>query len=299
MAYQQLIECVPNFSEGRDQEVIEAIVDHFRGKKGVKLLDYSNDEDHNRMVVSLVGEPAAIKEAVLKAVGTALDRIDMRNHQGQHPRMGAVDVIPLIPIKNISVEETIELSREWAQEIYDLYQLPSFLYEKSASAPHREDLSKLRKGQFEGMAEKILDEAYRPDFGSEIHPTGGIVAVGCRMPLIAFNVNLDTPYFEVANKIAHNVRNLSGGLKYVKAIGIVLRDRGISQVSMNLTDYTKTPLYRAIELIRVEARRYGVTVVGSEIVGLVPMDALIHSAEYYMGLEDFCVDQVLEKRLME
>jgi len=297
--YKQLVECVPNFSEGRDQEVIEAIVGVFRGKKGLKMLDYSNDEDHNRMVVSLVGEPGAVKEAVIAAVGIALEKIDMRQHQGQHPRMGAVDVIPLIPIKNISVEETVALSRDLAREIYENYGMPSFLYEKSATAPHREDLGRLRKGQFEGMAEKIKDEAFRPDYGTEIHPTGGIVAIGCRMPLIAFNVNLDTPSFEVANKIAHNVRNLSGGLRFVKAIGIALRDRGISQVSMNLTDYTKTPLYRALELIRVEARRYGVKVVGSEIVGLVPMDALIHSAEYYMGLEDFCVDQVLEKRLME
>ncbi|MBF4694800.1 glutamate formimidoyltransferase [Fusibacter ferrireducens] len=295
----KIIQCVPNFSEGRDLDKIEQIVSAFRGKNGLKLLDYSNDEDHNRVVVTLVGEPEPLKAAIVEAVGTAIRLIDMTKHEGQHPRMGAVDVIPFIPIKNVTMDECIELSKAVAQALYEAYELPSFLYEKSASAPHRENLAKLRKGQFEGMAEKVKEEEWKPDFGVAIHKTAGITAIGARMPLVAFNVNLNTNDIEIANKIAKNVRHLSGGLRYCKAIGIELEDRGIVQVSMNMTDFTKTPLYRAFELIRVEAMRYGVTIVGSEIIGLVPMDALIGTAEFYLGVEDFSHEQVLEKRIME
>lgn len=296
---QQIIQCVPNFSEGRDLDKIEKIVSEFRGKDGVKLLDYSNDPDHNRLVVTLVGEKEALKSVILKAVGVAIELIDLTKHEGQHPRMGAVDVIPFIPIKDVTMEACIELSKEVAQALYETYKLPSFLYEKSARNSERENLAKLRKGQFEGMSEKIKDEAFSPDFGTEIHPTAGIVAVGARMPLVAFNVNLNTADVEIANKIAKNVRHLSGGLRYCKAIGIEMEDRGITQVSMNMTDFTKTPLYRAFELIKIEAKRYGVSVIGSEVIGLVPMDALIGAAEYYLGIEDFSYDQVLEKRIME
>ncbi len=295
----KIIQCVPNFSEGRDLDKIEQIVSAFRGKNGVKLLDYSNDEDHNRTVVTLVGEPEPLKASIIEAVGTAIRLIDMTKHEGQHPRMGAVDVIPFIPIKNVNMDECIELSKGVAKALYETYELPSFLYEKSASAPHRENLAKLRKGQFEGMAEKVKEEEWKPDFGVTIHETAGIVAVGARMPLVAFNVNLNTNDIEIANKIAKNVRHLSGGLRYCKAIGIELEDRGIVQVSMNMTDFTKTPLYRSFELIKIEAMRYGVTIVGSEIIGLVPMDALIGTAEFYLGVEDFSYDQVLEKRIME
>lgn len=295
----QIIQCVPNFSEGRDLEKIESIISAFRGKNGVKLLDYSNDEDHNRLVVTVVGEKEALKVAVLEAVGTAVKLIDLTKHEGQHPRMGAVDVIPFIPIKNVTMDECVELSKEVAKLLYESYDLPSFLYEKSASTSARENLAALRKGQFEGMTEKIKDEAWKPDFGTEIHPTAGIVAVGARMPLVAFNVNLATNNLEIANKIAKNVRHLSGGLRYCKAIGIDLEERGIVQVSMNMTDFTKTPLYRAFELVKIEAKRFGVSVVGSEIIGLVPMDALIGTAEYYLGVEAFSYDQVLEKRIME
>lgn len=295
----KIIQCVPNFSEGRDLDKIEQIVSAFRGKNGLKLLDYSNDEDHNRVVVTLVGEPEPLKAAIIEAVGTAIRLIDMTKHEGQHPRMGAVDVIPFIPIKNVTMDECIELSKSVAQALYEAYELPSFLYEKSASAPHRENLAKLRKGQFEGMGEKVKEEEWKPDFGVAIHKTAGITAIGARMPLVAFNVNLNTNDIEIANKIAKNVRHLSGGLRYCKAIGIELEDRGIVQVSMNMTDFTKTPLYRSFELIRVEAMRYGVTIVGSEIIGLVPMDALIGTAEFYLGVEDFSYEQVLEKRIME
>ncbi len=299
MKSSQLVQCVPNFSEGRNSEVIEKIVDNFRGKDGVKLLDYSSDEDHNRSVVTLVGEPKAIKDAVVAAVGVAIELIDMNKHEGQHPRMGAVDVIPFIPIKDFTVEEAVELSKETAKEVYEKFEMPSFLYEKSASAPHRTNLAKLRKGQYEAMSEKVKTEEFRPDFGTDIHPTAGIVAIGARMPLVAFNVILDTNNLETANKIAKNVRFINGGLRFVKAIGIDMGERNITQVSMNLTDYTKTPIYRVFELIKIEAKRYGINVIGSEVIGLVPMDALLQTAEYYLGIEDFSSDQVLEKRLME
>ena len=289
MSWNKIIECVPNFSEGRDLEKIDQIVAPFRGKAGVKLLDYSNDEDHNRLVVTLVGEPEALCEAVVEAVGVAVRLIDLNQHTGQHPRMGAVDVIPFIPIKNTSMEEAIELSKKVAAKVAELSNLPVFLYEKSATAPHRENLASVRKGEFEGMAEKIKLPEWQPDFGpAERHPTAGTVAIGARMPLVAYNVNLST-----------DIRHSNGGLRYVKAMGVELKERNITQVSINMTDYTRTALYRAFELVRIEARRYGVTIVGSEIIGLVPMEALIDTASYYLGLENFTMQQVLEARIME
>lgn len=296
----KIVQCVPNFSEGRDAKKIDRIVDPFRGKPGVKLLDYSSDEDHNRTVVTLVGEPDPLKEAVIEAMGIAIKEIDMNKHVGQHPRMGATDVVPFIPIKNVTMDEAIELSKEVAKAVNEKYDLPIFLYEKSASAPHRQNLAKLRKGQFEGMEEKVQEEDWEPDYGSKkIHPTAGIAAVGARMPLVAFNVNLDTDDIEFANRIAKNVRHLSGGFRYCKGIGIELKDRGIVQVSMNMTDYTRTALYRVFELIKIEAKRYGVNVVGSEIIGLLPMEALVDTAVYYLGVEDFSMEQILEQRIME
>ncbi|MDO6355138.1 glutamate formimidoyltransferase [Caloramator sp. CAR-1] len=300
MAMTKIVECVPNFSEGRDLDKIEKIVNPFRGKEGVKLLDYSRDVDHNRVVVTVVGEPQAVKEAMLEAMGVAIEVIDMRNHKGEHPRMGAVDVVPFIPVKNMTMTEAVELSKEFAREASEKYNLPIFLYEKSATSPDRENLANIRKGEFEGMFEKIKQPEWKPDFGpQEVHPTAGVTAVGARMPLVAFNVNLGTNNIEIANKIARNVRFLNGGLRYCKAIGVELKDRGIVQVSINMTDYTKTALYRAFELIKVEARRYGVPVIGSEIIGLVPMEALIDTAVYYLGVEDFSMDQILENRIME
>ncbi len=251
------------------------------------------------MVVTVVGEYEALKNAVVEAVGIATELIDMTKHEGQHPRMGATDVIPFIPIKNASMEECIKLSKEVAETVYNKFGVPSFLYEKSASKSDRENLATVRKGQFEGMAEKVKDPAWTPDFGNNIHPTAGITAIGARMPLVAFNVNLNTNDIEIANKIAKNVRHLSGGLRFCKALGIALEERGIVQISMNMTDFTKTPLYRAFELIRIEAQRYGVSIVGSEIIGLVPMDALLATSEYYLGIENFSYEQVLEKRIME
>lgn len=294
------MECVPNFSEGRDLTKIEKIIEPFRAKPGVKLLDYSNDEDHNRLVVTVVGEPEALKAALLEAIGLAVTLIDLTVHTGQHPRMGAVDVIPFIPIKGCSMEEAIALSKEVGEQIAALYNLPVFLYEKSASAPHRENLAAVRKGEFEGMADKIKLPEWKPDFGpAERHPTAGTVAVGARMPLVAYNVNLGTDNLAIATDIAKKIRFIGGGLRYCKAMGVELKERGITQVSINMTDYTRTALYRAFELVKVEARRYGVPVVGSEIIGLVPMEALIDTASYYLGLENFTMNQVLEARIME
>ena len=290
MNWNKIVECVPNFSEGRDLKKIDRIVAPFRARAGVKLLDYSNDEDHNRLVVTLVGEPEALRDAVIEAIGVAVELIDLNHHQGQHPRMGAVDVVPFIPIKNVTMDEAVSLSREVGEKVAGLYHLPVFLYEKSATAPHRENLA----------AGKIKLPEWQPDFGpADRHPTAGTVAIGARMPLVAYNINLSTDNLEIATKIARNIRHINGGLRYVKAMGVELKERNITQVSINMTDYTRTALYRAFELVRIEARRYGVTIIGSEIVGLVPMEALIDTASYYLGLENFSMQQVLESRIME
>ena len=250
------MECVPNFSEGRDLKKIDRIVAPFRARAGVKLLDYSNDEDHNRLVVTLVGEPEALRDAVIEAIGVAVELIDLNHHQGQHPRMGAVDVVPFIPIKNVTMDEAVSLSREVGEKVAGLYHLPVFLYEKSATAPHRENLAAVRKGEFEGMAEKIKLPEWQPDFGpADRHPTAGTVAIGARMPLVAYNINLSTDNLEIATKIARNIRHINGGLRYVKAMGVELKERNITQVSINMTDYTRTALYRAFQLVRIEARR--------------------------------------------
>ena len=299
-SWNRIMECVPNFSEGRDLGKIEKIIEPFRARQGVKLLDYSNDEDHNRLVVTVVGEPEALKAALLEAVGQAVALIDLNRHSGQHPRMGAVDVIPFIPIKGCTMDEAIALSKEVGEQIATLYQVPVFLYEKSATAPHRENLAAVRKGEFEGMAEKIKLAEWQPDFGpAERHPTAGTVAVGARMPLVAYNVNLGTADLNIASDIARKIRFIGGGLRYCKAMGVELKERGIVQVSINMTDYTRTALYRAFELVKIEARRYGVAVVGSEIIGLVPMEALIDTASFYLGLENFSMNQVLEARIIE
>jgi glutamate formiminotransferase len=296
----KILECVPNFSEGRNREKIEKIVQPFRGREGVKLLDCQRDEDHNRCVVTVVGEPEALKSAVLESMEAAIAAIDMRSQKGQHPRMGAVDVVPFIPVKNVSTKEAVEFSRQVAEAAARKFNLPIFLYEESATAPHRRNLADIRKGQFEGMPEKLKQSEWKPDFGPvDMHPSAGVTAVGARMPLVAYNVNLGTANINIANDIARKVRHLSGGLRYCKALGIELKDRGIVQVSINMTDYTKTALYRVFELIRIEARRWGVPVVGSEIVGLVPMGALIDTAAYYLKLENFKAEQVLESRIYE
>ncbi|HHT34912.1 MAG: glutamate formimidoyltransferase [Proteiniphilum sp.] len=296
----RIMECVPNFSEGRDKAKVEQIADAFRGREGVKLLDYSSDADHNRSVITVVGEPEALKAAVIDAVGRAVELIDLTRHNGQHPRMGAVDVVPFIPIRNVTMEEAVALSKEVAEAVGKQFHLPVFLYEKSATATHRENLATVRKGEFEGLQEKMLLPEWQPDFGPAApHPTAGAVAIGARMPLVAYNVNLGTDNLEIATAIAKKVRFVGGGLRYCKAMGVTLGERGITQVSMNLTDYTRTAIYRAQELVRIEAQRYGVPVVGAEVIGLVPMEALVDAAAYYLGLENFSMSQVLEAKLME
>jgi glutamate formiminotransferase len=296
----KIVECVPNFSEGRDLKKVERIVNAFRSKENIKLLDYSNDKDHNRMVVTIIGEPEAIREAIIEAVGIAIKEIDLTKHKGQHPRMGAVDVIPFIPIKGVSVEEADALAKETGRTIAEKYQLPVFLYEKSASNAHRQNLATIRKGEFEGLIEKMKSPEWKPDFGpEERHPTAGVVAVGARMPLIAYNVNLNTNKLEIADKIAKKVRFLGGGLRFCKAMGVELKEQNQVQVSMNLTDYTKTAIYQAVEMIRFEAQRYGVSIAGSELIGLVPLQAVVDTASYYLGLEDFSMKQILETHLME
>lgn len=296
----KLIETVPNFSEGKKTDTIERILACFHETGDVKLLDIHRDKDHNRLVVTAVGSPQGIKQAVLAAVRVAIERIDMRLHKGEHPRMGAVDVIPFIPIKNVSMEEAIDLSREVGKEIWETCHLPVFLYEESAASPARKNLANIRRGEFEGMPEKLLEAEWQPDFGKNtIHETAGVTAVGARMPLVAYNVNLSTGNIEIARAIAKAVRHVNGGLRYCKAIPIELKERGIVQVSMNMTDYTQTALYRALEFVRFEARRYGVEIIGTEVVGLVPLAAIVDSAVYYMGLEDFQINKILEVKMME
>jgi glutamate formiminotransferase len=291
----KIIESVPNFSEGRDPATMNAITSVFAGRDKVRLLDVQADPDHNRMVVTVAGTPDALKAALLDAMAQAVKRIDMTRHKGQHPRMGAVDVVPFIPIRGATMADAAALSRQVARAAAKRFNLPVILYGQSASAPHRANLTEIRKGQFEGMARKLEDPLWQPDFGPpSVHPTAGVTAMGARPPLVAFNVNLGTDQQEIADAIAKKVRFIGGGLRYCKAMGLALEERGIVQVSMNLTDFTRTALYQAVEMIRCEAKRYGVPVIGSEIVGLVPMQALADCAAFYMGLENFSMEQVLE-----
>lgn len=296
----KIVECIPNISEGRNKEVIEAVVDEVRKTAGVTLLDYSSDASHNRTVITFLGSPDGVEEAAVALAKKAAELIDLTKHQGEHPRMGAVDVVPFVPIKEISKDECIELSKKVGARIWEEAKMPVFLYEDSASAPNRVNLAKIRKGQFEGMAKKVLEEQWEPDFGGRtIHPTAGVVAVGCRMPLVAFNINLNTADLSVASSIAKIIRQSSGGLECVKALGVMLEDRNIAQVSINMTNFNKTPLYRVLELVKAEARRWGVSVVGTEIIGLTPMNALIDTAEYYLQIEKFDKSkQVLENYII-
>ncbi|MCL2206320.1 MAG: glutamate formimidoyltransferase [Treponema sp.] len=296
----KIVECIPNFSEGCNQEIIDALVEAGKSVPGVTLLDHSSDTSHNRSVFTLVGDPKGIAEAAFKLCKLASEKIDMTKHKGEHPRMGATDVIPFVPIQDVSVEECVEISKAVAQKMWDELKIPSFLYEYSASAPNRKNLADVRKGQFEGMPEKLQQEEWAPDYGErKIHPTAGITAVGARPPLVAFNVNLNTSNLEVANKIAKSIRGISGGYKYCKAIGIMLEDRNIAQISMNMVNFEGTPLYRVFEAIRFEAERWGVQIIGSEIIGLAPAKALIDAAEYYLKIENFDYSkQVLENHLL-
>lgn len=299
----KLIECIPNFSVSREKDpaAFQALVDTANAVPGCTLLDVQTDGSHNRCVFTMVGSPEAISEVAFQLCKKAAEVIDMRTHVGQHPRMGATDVIPFVPQMDMTVEESVELSKQVAARIWEELRIPSFLYEDSATTPKRRNLAACRKGQFEGMPEKLLLPEWAPDFGERvIHPTAGITAIGARMPLIAFNVNLDTSDVEIASKIARAIRGSSGGFKYCKAIGILLEDRNIAQVSMNMVNYEGTPLYYAYEMIRTLADRYGVRIIGSELVGLTPAKALVDCAEYYLKLENFhCREQVMEYHLID
>jgi len=295
----KLIECIPNFSEGRDREVIDALVETARGVGGAALLDHSADPSHNRCVITIAGDPDGVAEAAFRLARTACERIDLTKHAGQHPRIGAVDVIPFVPVKDCGIPECVEVSKRVGKRIADELGIPVFLYERSASSPARQNLANIRRGQFEGMPAKLLLEEWGPDYGGRrVHPTAGAVAVGARMPLVAFNINLSTPDVNIAKAIAKSVRGSSGGYRYCKAIGVRLEERNIAQVSMNMVDCEGTPLYRVFEAVRAEAERFGARIIGSEIIGLAPAKALVDSAEYYLKLENFDYGrQVLENRL--
>jgi glutamate formiminotransferase len=296
----KLVECIPNFSEGRNEALINEFADAVSATPGVMLLGYSPDASHNRTVFTLAGSPEGVMDAAFKTAKIAVEKIDLTKHSGEHPRMGAVDVIPFVPLKEMNTADCVELSKTLGKRLWDELGLPVFLYEDSASTPERRNLATLRKGQFEGMAEKIKKPGFIPDYGDKLHPTAGIVACGAREPLVAFNVNLNTPNIEIANKIAKIIRESSGGLKAVKSIGIKLEERNIAQVSINMTNYTQTPLYRVLELVKIEAARFGVSVLGTEIIGLVPMNALIDAADYYLMIENFSSEkQVLENYLLK
>ena len=295
----RLIECVPNFSEGRDAAKVDAIVAAMSQVPGVYVLDREMDTDHNRSVVTLAGEPDAVAEAVLFGVGKALELIDLTKHSGAHPRIGATDVVPFIPIEGIALEDCVALARRVGEEIWKRYRIPIYFYEAAAMRPERTNLENIRRGQFEGLREEMKrDHARLPDVGEpKLHPTAGATVVGARKFLIAYNVNLNTADVGIANKIAKAIRFSSGGLRYVKSMGVELKARNLAQVSINLTDFEQTPMHRVYEMVKREAARYGAIPVGSEIVGLIPKKAIEMAADYFLQVEDFSPAQVFENRL--
>lgn len=291
--------CIPNYSEGRDLEKVEKITECFRAKENVKLIDYQPDADHNRLVVEVIGEPEAVIDAVLESVKVASEIIDMSKHEGAHPRMGAVDVIPFVPVTEVTTEDCVEYANKVGKAIGEMG-IPVYLYEDAATTPARKNLAKVRKGQYEAFFDKIKEEEWKPDFGpQEMNAKSGVTGVAARFHLIAFNVNLNTDRLEVAQAIAKKVRHIGGGLRFVKGIGLALEEKGQVQVSMNLVNFEKTAIYQALEMIRSEAKRYGVSVVNTELIGLLPLQALVDSAAYYMQIEDFKPEQVLETLLIE
>ncbi|SMP68844.1 glutamate formimidoyltransferase [Anoxynatronum buryatiense] len=295
----KLMECIPNFSEGRNQALVEQIIDEARKVAGITILDYSSDKDHNRTVLTMIGSPEQVKEAAINTAQKAAELIDMTKHEGAHPRMGATDVIPFTPVSNVTIDECIQVAKEVGAALGS-WGIPVYLYEDAASKPERTNLAQVRKGQYEGFFEKISDEAWKPDFGpQEMNAKSGCTAVGARVPLVAFNINLDTPDVEIADKIAKKVRHIGGGLRFVKGIGLKLEERNQTQVSMNLVNFEKSSVYQAFEMVRIEAKRYGVNIVGSEVIGTIPMKSLLDAAEYYLQIENFNMDQILEKRLLD
>jgi glutamate formiminotransferase / 5-formyltetrahydrofolate cyclo-ligase len=295
-----IIECVPNVSEGRRPEVIERFVSAIDSVAGVRVLDYSSDPSHNRSVLTLAGDAQPLKAAMLALFEQAVPAIDLRTHKGEHPRLGAVDVVPFVPIEGATMADCVALARETAAAVAERFSVPVFLYEEASGNPARKNLEDIRRGEFEGLAAKMAKPEWKPDFGPAApHASAGATVIGARMPLIAYNINLATDRLDVAKKIAAGIRHSSGGFRFVKAMGITLDDRRIVQVSMNLTNYEKTPMYRVFEVVKREAARHGVAVLESEIVGLVPAAALVATAEYFLQLEGFKSDQVLETRLRQ
>ena len=296
----KLVECVPNFSEGRRPEVIEAITDEVRKVAGVKLLDVKPDASHNRVVVTFVGEPQAVKLAAFNSCKKAAELIDMEKHHGEHPRIGATDVIPFIPVKDVTMEECVTLANELAAEIAGKLEIPVYLYEEAAKISTRRALPDIRKGQYEGLKEEIAKPERKPDYGpARMHPSAGATVVGARQFLVAYNINLDTDDVSIAKKIANSIREAKGGFKYVRAMGISVNVRGrdVAQVTINMVNYQGTPLFRVFETVKNEAARYGVNVIGSEIIGLAPLQALLDVAEYYLRLDGFERSQVFEETL--
>jgi glutamate formiminotransferase len=295
-----IIECVPNISEGRRPDVVGAIVDALASIAGVRVLDHSSDPAHNRSVLTLAGEAAPLKQAVLALFEHTLRAVDLTTHRGEHPRLGAVDVVPFVPIEGVTMADCVALAKETAAAVAERFDVPVYLYEEASTNPARKNLEDIRRGEFEGLARKMTSPEWAPDFGpSAPHPTAGASVIGARPPLIAYNINLATDRLDVAKKIAAGIRQSSGGFRYVKAAGFRLDDRGVVQVSMNLTNFEKTPMFRVFEVVKREAARYGVAVLESEIVGLVPAAALVQSAEYFLQLSEFKPNQVLETKLRE
>jgi glutamate formiminotransferase len=293
-----IIECIPNVSEGRRPEVVDAIAAAIRGVPGVRLLDHSSDASHNRSVFTMAGEAGPLKAAVLAMYECAIPAIDLRTHKGEHPRLGAVDVVPFVPIEGVTMDACVALAKDVGREIATRFGVPVYLYEEASANPERKNLEDIRRGEFEGLAAKMAAQGWAPDFGpATAHASAGASVIGARMPLIAYNINLNTDRLEVAKKIAAAIRHSSGGLRYVKAAGFELKDRGIVQVSMNLTNYEKTPIFRVFETVKREAERYGVTILESEIVGLIPSAALNAAAEFYLQIAGFKADQILENKL--
>src|SRR3979490_2611146 len=294
----RLIECVPNFSEGRDAAKVDAIVTAMSSVPGVYVLDREMDADHNRSVVTLAGEPDAVAEAALLGTSKAMELIDMTKHKGAHPRVGATDVLPFVPIDGVSIEDCVALARRVGNEIWKRYRIPVFFYEAAATRPDRVNLENVRRGQFEGLREEMKNHERQPDVGDpKLPPTAGVTVVGARKFLIAYNVNLNTSDVGIANKIAKAIRFSSGGLRYVKSMGVDLKGRDLAQVSINLTDFEQTPMHRVYEMVKREAERYGVMPVGSEIVGLVPKKAIEMAADFFLQLENFSPAQVFENKL--
>ena len=293
-----LIECVPNVSEGRRTDVVAAMVEAIRGVPGVRLLDHSSDPSHNRSVFTLVGDSAGVERAVLTLFERATADIDLRTHKGEHPRLGAVDVVPFIPIEGVTMADCVALAKRVGAEVAARFGVPVYLYEEASANPARKNLEDIRRGEFEGLAARMATPDWAPDFGPNApHPSAGASVIGARMPLIAYNINLATNRLDVAKKIAAGIRQSSGGFRYVKAAGFMLEDRGIVQVSMNLTNYEKTPIFRVFETVKREAERYGVSILESEIVGLVPAAALNAAAEFYLQIGGFKPEQILENKL--